>query len=304
MMKDGLLLVDKAAGGTSHDVVQGVRRIVGQKKVGHCGTLDPDATGLLVLTLGRATRLTRFLIRAPKIYEGVIRFGIATDTYDASGAVVTQAPLGDLSGHALEEAMNGFVGEYEQTTPPYSAKKVKGKKYYQLAREGQEVPIDTKVVTVFEFRSRGPLEDGRLPFLLSCSSGTYARSLAHELGQRLGCGGHLAGLRRTRVGPFRLEDAVTLDDLRARVEADELPDEAWIPFDLIPLPFPELETDPHQEMRLLNGQTALVRDFAAEEGDWVKLLNRRRQFLAVGSVVERFGERGVTVIQPKIVFRS
>ncbi len=304
MTHDGLLLIDKESGGTSHDVVQQARRIVGQKKIGHCGTLDPDATGLLVLTLGRATRLTRFLIRAPKVYEGVVRLGITTDTYDASGEVVAEAPLDGVDDAAIQRAMSGFVGDYEQTTPPYSAKKIQGKRYYQLAREGREVPRDTKVVSVFEFSPAGPLEEGRVPFVLGCSSGTYARSLAHELGGRLGCGGHLSALRRTRVGSFRLEDAVDLQELGRAVEGGELPDEAWIPFDLIPLPFSELEVDPHQERRLLHGQTVLVREFPAEEGDWVKLVNARRQFLAVGVVVERFGERGVVVIQPKNVFRS
>ena len=305
-MRDGLLLVDKDPGFTSHDAVQKVRRLLKQKKIGHCGTLDPDATGLLLLTLGTATRLTRFLIRAPKIYEGAIRFGIATDTYDASGKVLSQAPpeaVAALTREALEEAMKRFEGEIEQKTPPYSAKKVQGVKYYELARRGEEVPDESKEVTVYEFAPLGDLEDGTVRFRLGCSSGTYARGLAHDLGEALGVGGHLAALRRTRIGSFRVEDAVSVARLEEAVEASESVGSAWIPFDQIPLPFGEVTADPQQEHRISHGQTVLVRELAGEEGDWVKLINRRREFIAVGTVVERIGTAGVGIVQPKVVFR-
>jgi tRNA pseudouridine55 synthase len=305
-MRDGLLLVDKDPGFTSHDAVQKVRRLLKQKKIGHCGTLDPDATGLLLLTLGTATRLTRFLIRAPKIYEGAIRFGIATDTYDASGKVLSEAPLeavAALTREALEEAMKRFEGEIEQKTPPYSAKKVQGVKYYELARRGEEVPDESKEVTVYEFAPLGNLEDGTVRFRLGCSSGTYARGLAHDLGEALGVGGHLAALRRTRIGSFRVEDAVSVARLEEAVEASEGVGSAWIPFDQIPLPFGEVTADPQQEHRISHGQTVLVRELAGEEGDWVKLINRRREFIAVGTVVERIGTAGVGIVQPKVVFR-
>ncbi|HSF43735.1 MAG TPA: tRNA pseudouridine(55) synthase TruB [Thermoanaerobaculia bacterium] len=305
-MRDGLLLVDKDPGFTSHDAVQKVRRLLKQKKIGHCGTLDPDATGLLLLTLGTATRLTRFLIRAPKIYEGAIRFGIATDTYDASGKVLSQAPpeaVAALTREALEEAMKRFEGEIEQKTPPYSAKKVQGVKYYELARRGEEVPDESKEVTVYEFAPLGDLEDGTVRFRLGCSSGTYARGLAHDLGEALGVGGHLSALRRTRIGSFRVEDAVSVARLEEAVEAGEGVGSAWIPFDQIPLPFGEVTADPQQEHRISHGQTVLVRELAGEEGDWVKLINRRREFIAVGTVVERIGTAGVGIVQPKVVFR-
>jgi tRNA pseudouridine55 synthase len=308
-MQDGLLLVDKDSGGTSHDVVQRVRRLLKQKKVGHCGTLDPDATGLLLLTLGSATRLTRFLIRAPKIYEGTLKLGVATDTYDAAGRVVAEAPTGGLTTAAVAAAMAGFVGTSEQQPPPYSAKKVGGVKYYELARRGEEVPQETKEVTVFEFKPLGELSGPDaggarcLRFLLSCSSGTYARSLAHDVGQALGCGAHLAALRRTQIGPFAVGSALTHAALEARLKAGEGPGEAWVPFDQIPLPFGEVTADPQQEQRIHHGQTVLVRELAGEEGDWVKLLNRRRELIAVGTVVERIGAGGVGVVQPKVVFR-
>jgi len=305
-MRDGLLLIDKDPGFTSHDVVQRVRRILKQKKIGHCGTLDPDATGLLLLTLGTATRLTRFLIRAPKVYEGVVRFGIATDTYDSSGAVTSEAPaeaLAALTLPAVAEAMHRFEGEIQQQPPPYSAKKVQGVKFYELARRGEEVPDDPKEVTVYEFAPLSGIEDGRLRFRLGCSSGTYARGLAHDLGAVLGVGAHLAGLRRTQIGNFQVADALPVSRLDERVQAAEPAGAAWIPFDRIPLPFGEVTADPQQEHRISHGQTVLVRELAGEEGDWVKLMNRRRELIAVGSVVERIGSAGVGIVQPKVVFR-
>ncbi len=305
-MKDGLLLVEKDPGLTSHDVVQRVRRILRQKKIGHCGTLDPDATGLLLLTLGTATRLTRFLIRAPKVYEGTIRFGIATDTYDASGKVISETTaeaVAALSREQAAEAMRGFEGEIQQQPPPFSAKKVQGVKFYELARRGEEVPTEPKEVTVYEFTPRGEIEDGRLRFQLACSSGTYARGLAHDLGATLGLGAHLTDLRRTRIGNFQADDAVSLSRLEPQVQAGEPVGPSWIPFDQIPLPFGEVMADPQQEHRIHHGQTVLVRELAGEEGDWVKLVNRRREFIAVGTVVERIGSAGVGIVQPKVVFR-
>lgn len=302
LLRDGLLLIDKEAGGTSHDVVQKVRRILGEKRVGHCGTLDPDATGLLLVTVGVATRLTRFLISAPKVYEGTIRFGAATDTYDAAGRVTAEGPTEGLTREAVAEAMAGFVGEIDHASPPYSAKKHQGRKLYELARAGEEVPVETKRVTVYEFEPLGELTDDRLDFRLACSSGTYARTLAHEIGRAVGTGAHLARLRRLRIGSFDAADAVSLDALAAAVEAGEPPGSAWIPFDDVPLPFAEVTADAQQERRLLHGQTVLVRDLAGEEGDWVRLVDRRHKTLAVGTVAERIGERGVGVIQPRIVF--
>lgn len=305
-MKDGLLLLDKDPGFTSHDAVQRARRILKQKRVGHCGTLDPDATGLLLLTLGTATRLTRFLIRAPKVYEGVIRFGITTDTYDAAGQVTAESPAEAVAALRLpdvEAAMRRFEGDIEQQPPPYSAKKVKGVKYYELARRGEEVPTDPKDVTVFEFAPSGDIVDGRLAFRLSCSSGTYARGLAHDLGAALGVGAHLAELRRIRIGSFSVESALRLPALEEAVSKGESVEGAWVPFDQIPLPFGEVTADPQQEHRITHGQTVLVRELQGEEGDWVKLVNRRHEFIAVGTVVERIGSAGVGIVQPKVVFR-
>jgi len=302
MSRDGLLLVDKAAGGTSHDVVQRVRKLLRQKRIGHCGTLDPDATGLLLLTLGQATRLTRFLIHAPKIYEGTIRFGVATDTYDASGQVVAERPLDGLDEAAIDEALRSFEGTFEQRLPAYSARKIQGVKFYELARRGEPVPEVSKEVTVAEFRRAGPLADGAMPFRLSCSSGTYARALAHDLGAALGCGAHLASLRRTAVGPFRVESAIGLDELAVRNEAAAPLGAAWLEMAEIPLPLPSCPVDAALERRLRNGHTAVVRDLEAAAGDWVRVVGRRGELVAIGTVVERVGHGSLTVVQPRIVF--
>ncbi len=303
-MTDGLLLVDKTTGCTSHDVVRRVRRLFGQKKVGHCGTLDPAATGLLVLTLGKATRLTRFLISAPKVYAGTIRLGVTTDTYDASGQVIEERSTDGVTEAGIAEAMAAAVGTSEQAAPAYSAKKVGGVKYYELARRGEEVPESHKEITVFDFQPTGPLANDQIPFRLACSSGTYVRSLTYDLGQKLGCGAHLASLERLQVGPFRLEDAVDLDSLGDEPDVDDLPENARIEFDRIPLPFSEVETDAQQERRITHGQTVLFRELDCAEGDWVKLVNRAEQLIAVGSVTERIGESGVGVVQPRIVFKN
>jgi tRNA pseudouridine55 synthase len=303
-MRHGVLLIDKEPGSTSHDGVQQARRLLRQKKIGHCGTLDPDATGLLLLTLGRATRLTRFLISAPKVYEGTLRFGIATDTYDASGRIVTQRPIEDLDHHSVAQAMKELEGTFQQTPPPFCAKKTKGVKYYELARRGEEVPLEPKTVTVFEFEPLDRLSGEQLRFRLSCSSGTYARTMAHDLGQKVGCGAHLRQLSRVKIGPFSVDDAITIGELERRTEHDE-PDlgSAWIPFDEIPLPFGEVTADSQQERRIVHGQSVLVRKLESEEGDWIKLVNPRRQLIAVGTVVERIGGGQVGIIQPRIVFR-
>ena len=301
-MYDGLFLIDKETDCTSHDVVQEVRRIARQKKIGHCGTLDPGATGLLVATAGKATRLTRFLIRAPKVYSGEIRFGIETDTYDRHGKVVAESPIESVDPQAVQKGMEDLVGTFAQAAPPYSAKKHQGVKYYELARRGQKVPEASKEITVFEFEPLTEIQGLTLGFRLSCSSGTYVRSLAHDLGQNLGLGAHLAELRRLQVGPFKVEDAVSLADLRSSFPTPPGGAAGWIPLDEIPLPFEEIAADTQQEQRITHGQSVLFRTLAGDEGDWVKLVNRRGQLIAVGVVAERIGSGAVGVVQPRIVF--
>lgn len=308
MTIDGLLFVDKEGGGTSHDVVQRVRRIFRQKRVGHCGTLDPDATGLLLVTLGQATRLTRFLIQARKVYEGTVRFGVATDTYDASGKVTAERPASGLTDAAIDEAMSRFVGSFEQKLPAFSARKVQGVKLYEMARRGEETPDVSKAVTVDEFSRLTDLHDDRIRFRLSCSSGTYARSLAHDLGQALGTGAHLCELRRTRIGKpglwFDVAQALRLGAIEDRLQSGEPLGSALLGLAAIPLPFPTGVLDAQQEQRTHHGQTVLLPALQAEAGDWVRLANRAGELVAVGSVIERIGgaNAGLAVVQPRIVF--
>jgi tRNA pseudouridine55 synthase len=221
---NGVLVIDKPAGPTSHDVVAVVRRAIGLTRVGHTGTLDPLATGVLPLVMGNATRLASFMSGVDKEYVARIRIGAATETYDAESAANSvgsrgemperNAALSALTGVVVAEAVSTFAGRYLQTPPAYSAKKVGGTPAYKLARQGKPVDVKPVEVTVTEIELRSYVE-GLADVRLVCSSGFYVRSLAHDLGQRLGCGAHLEGLQRTRAGAFRLEDALPLGDLVA-----------------------------------------------------------------------------------------
>jgi len=209
---DGALLVDKPSGLTSHDVVDRLRRHLGIKKVGHCGTLDPMATGLLIIVLGRGTKLSELLMASDKVYSGTIKFGESTSTYDAEGELVASLPVPPLSLDELNESAGAFVGDLMQTPPMVSAVKVKGVPLYKLARQGVEVEREARLVHVYNFRFlsyQEPLGD----FRLACTKGTYVRSIAHELGGKLGCGAHLAALRRLDSGRFNVADATPLAEL-------------------------------------------------------------------------------------------
>ncbi|HLB64569.1 MAG TPA: tRNA pseudouridine(55) synthase TruB [Anaerolineales bacterium] len=211
-MKDyGLIIVDKPVGPTSHNIVSLVRRGTKIRKVGHAGTLDPRASGVLVLCLGAATRLSEYLSTSVKAYQAVIRFGSSTRTYDADGDVVRQT--GQVPRlREIQAALPAFVGEIEQVPPPFSAIKVKGRKAYEMARAGEEVELGPRKVTIYNL-DVVTFDPPDLVVTVNCSAGTYIRSLANELGEKLSAGAHLAGLRRTRAGPFTIEDAVVLPKL-------------------------------------------------------------------------------------------
>jgi tRNA pseudouridine55 synthase len=204
---DGVLLIDKPAGPTSHDIVETLRACLRLKKVGHCGTLDPNATGLLVLLLGRATKLSEKLMADDKVYAGWIKFGETTNSYDADGEVTATAPVPPLSLDLLNSAVEPFIGDVLQTPPMVSATKVGGVPLYKLARKGVEVERKAKLIHVYNFRF-DRCEESCAHFLVACTKGTYVRSLAHELGQKLGCGAHLATLRRVTAGKFDVADAI------------------------------------------------------------------------------------------------
>ncbi|HAB15944.1 MAG TPA: tRNA pseudouridine(55) synthase TruB [Verrucomicrobiota bacterium] len=206
---DGALLVDKPGEWTSHDVVAKVRNHFRLEKVGHCGTLDPMATGLLILVLGKATRLSERLMASDKVYEGTLRLGETTDSYDADGELVETRPVPPLTVDDLNRVAAEFLGDLQQVPPMVSAKKVAGVPLYKLARQGKEVVREPRLVHLYTFR----FHDLELPFAyfrVSCTKGTYVRSLAHDVGERLGCGAHLTALRRTSSGRFDVADATPL----------------------------------------------------------------------------------------------
>jgi len=209
---DGAILIDKPAGPTSHDVVDAIRRQFGIKKVGHCGTLDPNATGLLIIVLGRGTKLSEKLMGDDKLYEGTVKFGEATDSYDADGEITETKPVSPLTLEQLNEAAATFIGDLMQTPPMVSAIKIKGVPLYKLARKGIEVEREPRLVHIYNFRFityEPPLGQ----FCIGCTKGTYVRSIAHELGQKLGCGAHLAALRRIASGKFDAAESTPLADV-------------------------------------------------------------------------------------------
>ena len=297
--RGALLLVDKPPGLTSHDVVERARRVTGVKKIGHTGTLDPMATGLLILCCGRAARLQGFLTGLPKTYEGTIALGRATTTYDAEGETLSEhASEIAISASDLEEAAAHFRGEFQQSPPPYSAKKIGGRKFYEMARQGEAVPQLPKSVTVSELtlRPRGPRD---LEFTLSCSSGTYVRSIAHELGERLGVGAHLSSLRRTRIGDFDLEDAIPLGIFESAEEDVRVAPPHAIPLAMIPFSFPKMVVASLEAWKIRRGQAIPAR-LSGADGDWVSLLSPDGQMLALGQMTP-VGTGKISMIKPRIV---
>lgn len=211
---DGVLLVDKPAGFTSHDVVAKVRNHFRLKKVGHGGTLDPLATGLLILLLGRGTRLSDRVMGSDKTYEGVMRLGVSTDSQDADGQIVEQKPAGHVTEEMVRAQMVKRVGDQMQTPPMVSAVKKNGVPLYKLARKGETIEREARLIHVYQFQLDGKTGD-EVAFTLRCTKGTYVRTLCADIGDELGCGAHLKALRRTHSGPFSIADAITLPDLLA-----------------------------------------------------------------------------------------
>lgn len=218
---EGILLIDKPQGWTSHDVVARARGICRQRRIGHTGTLDPMATGLLVLCLGRATRLVEYMTAHDKEYVGEMLLGAETDTDDAEGTITARAPVPPLTGADLERVAAEFRGVIQQVPPAYSAVKVDGQRAYAVARKGGDLELRPRPVRIDHFELQQVAPD-RLGFRVACGAGTYVRSLARDLGRRLGCGAHLTALRRTHVGAFSVEEAITLDVLQEFADQQRL----------------------------------------------------------------------------------
>lgn len=248
---DGALVIDKPKGKTSHDVVDAVRHLAGFRQIGHLGTLDPLATGVLVLLLGRATRLVQFYSGRRKRYAAGFRFGFATDTYDSDGEAQGPDAGPALDRSVLERFAAEHVGRFEQMPPSFSAKKIHGRPAYELARKKQVVELKPVEVEVFEFKLT-EMEGHIARFVIECSSGTYIRSLAHEMGQKLGCGAHLAEITRLAVGEFSLEQAIKLEELSEGTKAGKFADYLIKLENLLPN-FPRANVLPVVERRVRHG---------------------------------------------------
>jgi tRNA pseudouridine55 synthase len=287
---NGLLVLDKPSGVTSHDVVAIVRRATGEKSIGHLGTLDPMATGVLPLLLGKYTRLAQFFGQADKDYTGHIRFGFATDTFDAEGTAATDLLPLTQSLEELRALARHFHGEMDQLPPIFSAKKINGVAAHKLARAGAEVPVKAARITIHNFALTS-LDGDTAAFTMSVSAGGYVRSVAHELGELAGCGAHLSSLRRTRAGAFSLAQAITLEQLKSSSVAEL---EALLPHPRTLLPeMPCVTVDDQLAGRLRNGMQVNLPDFS--QAPLVKVFTAPTELLAIGRRVAG------TLIQPIVV---
>lgn len=289
---NGLLIVDKPAGVTSHDVVARVRRATSERSIGHLGTLDPMATGVLPLLLGRHTRLAQYFGASEKSYTGSIRFGFATDTYDAEGEPASPEQKLALTQAELELLASRFLGTIEQMPPAYSAKKVAGQTAHQLARAGKTPQLRAVPVTVHEFALEAMVGD-TVNFRMRISAGGYVRSVAHDLGQLAGCGAHLSSLRRTAAGDFTLQEALGLEQIEQLAAEGQL--EARIPHARTLLPqLPAVTVDEQTAGRLRNGMQVNLPEFSSAE--LVRIFADQQTILAIGRRIAGTLFQPVTVI--------
>ena len=287
----GVVVVDKPAGPTSHDVVDELRRALKERRVGHTGTLDPFATGVLALCVGRATRLARFLTAGTKVYEASVRLGFETDTDDLTGDPVGETSPVLVERARLEEALASMLGEQEQVAPIYSAKRRNGKRLYDLARAGVPVDPPAQTVTIDSLRLVA-LDGDRVDLEVTCSAGTYVRALARDLGRALGVGGHLSALRRTRSGPFCLKQAATLEEVRAGGAR-------LIPLSEVPLELPALRVTPEAAAGALHGRDVAGEGAVDAACTHVRLLDPDGGLLAIAS--RRASATGPELWHPEVV---
>jgi tRNA pseudouridine55 synthase len=271
-----------------------VRRILGQRSVGHLGTLDPLATGVLPLVIGNLTRLAQFYTTSEKVYEGVIRFGFATDTYDAEGEPTTSSKSVQVTLQQCRELAAGFRGVVEQMPPPFSAKKIHGVPAYKLARKQREVPLKPIKVEIKEFEIVD-VENDRASFRAHVASGTYMRSVAHEMGRQLGCGAHLASLRRTALAEFDLAEAHSLDKLDSAAKTQQLEDVCVHPRKLLPQ-FPSVTANDEMAARIRSGRTVNLPELSRAKQ--VKVFYGQRELIAIATRVAG------TLFHPKIVLAT
>ncbi|MGI8668806.1 MAG: tRNA pseudouridine(55) synthase TruB [Aridibacter sp.] len=300
---NGILIIDKPEGLTSHDVVSRLRRILKTKKIGHTGTLDPFATGVLVILVGKATRLAQFLDNDEKSYEAIVRFGFETETGDKTGELrITNYELRDVSVDEIEKVLPEFTGEIEQIPPMYSAKKVKGKKLYELARKGIEIerkPVNVKIselqIAHYGLPKNEYAQTQDIGLIVTCSAGTYIRTLAEDIGRKIGVPCHLTELRRTKAGKFEIENAVTLEDLEKIVENEKLNEILVLMNDAVShLAEKKLDS---QELKLIQNGMKVSAVFEDENVQQIRLSDSMNNLIAIGDY-----DKANEEIQPKIVF--
>lgn len=281
---DGILPLDKPVGISSNEALQQVKRLYKAQKAGHTGSLDPIASGLLLICMGEATKVSSFLLEADKHYHTLARFGVRTETGDAEGAVVEERPVGDYSDADIERALEGFRGEIQQIPPMYSALKHKGVRLYELARQGVEVERKPRTVQIHELRmlDRGP---DSLSLEIRCSKGTYIRTLVEDIGEVLGCGAHVAALRRVGVGPYTEEDMISLEELNALAEQDRSALEARLrPIDSALAHWPAVSLDGELGYFVRSGQAVWVP--GAPGSGMVRMYAEDGAFLGAGKILD------------------
>jgi tRNA pseudouridine55 synthase len=291
---NGVLIIDKPSGLTSHDVVNRVRRVLNERSVGHLGTLDPLATGVLPLVVGSFTRLAQFYTASEKTYQGVIRFGFSTDTYDAEGEPTSPARTVQVSLEELGDLASRFRGRIEQVPPPFSAKKIHGVPAYKLARKHQDVPLKPVQVEIMEFQIT-ELQDERARFSARVAAGTYMRSVAHDMGQAIGCGAHLESLRRTAAGEFVMEDAHTLEEVDVAARNGQTEGIFVHPRRILPQ-FPSVAANEEMAARIRSGRTVNLPELSRARQ--VKVFCGQRELIAIATRVAG------ALFHPKIVLAA
>jgi tRNA pseudouridine55 synthase len=292
---NGILIIDKPGGITSHDVVARVRRILKTKRVGHTGTLDPFATGVMVILVGRATRLAQYLDKDEKEYEAIVRFGFETDTGDRTGSPKSEAQgQRSLKPDDVESALEHFRGVIEQVPPMYSAKKIDGKKLYELARKGETVERKAVSVTISKLEVTRPLDKAsqEMTICVSCSAGTYIRTLAEDIGRKAGVGAHLGELRRTAAGRFTIGQSVTLEQLADLDDASSM----LIPMIEAVAHLSEFKLSADRTAKTLNGMSTRVFEMPFTDGQSIRMIGDNGQLLAIGVF-----DAAENVVQPKVV---
>ncbi|HEU5229709.1 MAG TPA: tRNA pseudouridine(55) synthase TruB [Ktedonobacteraceae bacterium] len=278
---DGILNLNKAIGMTSHDVVARTRKLLKQKRVGHAGTLDPAASGVLPICVGQGTRVAEYLSESGKSYQAEILFGIVTDTYDTEGSVVRTADTSDLSLAHIEATLPHFLGAQMQLPPRYSAIKLQGQPAYKRVRSGEEITLEPRPIEIYQLHILA-WQPPRLTLEIECSKGTYIRSLAYDLGELLGCGAHLAALVRTRSGPFALSESITLEQLTTAVEQATV-QELLCPPDIVLQHYPALRLDAATTELVLHGNAFRSAEIFQPPAELARVYDAAGRFLAIAA---------------------